>query len=126
MSVPALVLKSEKKAVLDAGFTAVFGSQPERYFSAPGRTEISGNHTDHQHGCVLAGAVDLDTVAEKLLNGRGACCVRGGGFAGTIQTFVPHDLLEEFKNGMETVLGKDTCYVLSIRPQGGVEMDVEA
>ena len=33
-------------------------------FSAPGRTEISGNHTDHQHGCVLAAAVNLETVAQ--------------------------------------------------------------
>ena len=37
------------------------------YFSAPGRTEISGNHTDHQHGCVLAAAVNLETVAEVLV-----------------------------------------------------------
>lgn len=36
------------------------------FFSAPGRTEISGNHTDHQHGCVLAAAVNLETVAEVL------------------------------------------------------------
>lgn len=36
-------------------------------FSAPGRTEISGNHTDHQHGCVLAAAVDLETTAEVTL-----------------------------------------------------------
>jgi len=34
------------------------------YFSAPGRTELGGNHTDHQHGCVLAAAVDLETKAE--------------------------------------------------------------
>ena len=65
------------------------------------------------------------TIAEKLLNGRGACRIHGGGFAGTIQAFVPNDLLEEFKNGIETVLGKGSCYVLSIRPQGGVEMEVE-
>ena len=37
------------------------------FFSAPGRTEISGNHTDHQHGCVLAAAVNLETVAEVTL-----------------------------------------------------------
>ena len=37
---------------------------PTYFFSAPGRTEISGNHTDHQHGCVLAAAVNLETVAE--------------------------------------------------------------
>ena len=65
------------------------------------------------------------TIAEKLLNGRGACRVHGGGFAGTIQAFVPNDLLEEFKSGMESVLGESSCYVLSIRPQGGVEMEVE-
>ena len=38
-------------------------------FSAPGRTEIGGNHTDHQRGCVLAAAVDLETVAKVTLNG---------------------------------------------------------
>ena len=65
------------------------------------------------------------TIAEKLLNGRGACRVHGGGFAGTIQAFVPNDLLKEFKNGIESVLGEGSCYVLSIRPQGGVEMEVE-
>ena len=51
------------------------------------------------------------TIAEKLLNGRGACRIHGGGFAGTIQAFVPNDLLEEFKNGIETVLGEGSCYV---------------
>ena len=40
---------------------------PTYFFSAPGRTEISGNHTDHQHGCVLAAAVNLETVAEVLM-----------------------------------------------------------
>ena len=37
-------------------------------FSAPGRTEISGNHTDHQHGCVLAAEINLVTMAEVTLN----------------------------------------------------------
>ena len=45
------------------------------HFSAPGRTEISGNHTDHQHGCVLAAAVNLETVAEVTLNDRGVIAV---------------------------------------------------
>lgn len=64
-------------------------------------------------------------LAEKLLDGRGACRVHGGGFAGTIQAFVPNDMLSDFKNGIEAVLGDGSCYVLSIRPQGGVEMIVE-
>lgn len=39
-----------------------------RIFSAPGRTEIGGNHTDHQHGCVLAAAINLDIAAFVSLN----------------------------------------------------------
>ena len=39
------------------------------HFFAPGRTEIGGNHTDHQHGRVLAAAVDMETTAEVTLNG---------------------------------------------------------
>jgi len=49
-------------------------------FSAPGRTEIGGNHTDHQHGCVLAGAVDLETVADVTLNGTSIVRVFSDGY----------------------------------------------
>ena len=49
-------------------------------FSSPGRTEISGNHTDHQHGCVLAGAVNLETTAEVTLNGTDLIRVFSDGF----------------------------------------------
>ncbi len=46
------------------GFTALFGEQPELHlFSSPGRVEIAGNHTDHNHGQVLAGAVNMDILA---------------------------------------------------------------
>ena len=44
-------------------FRAQFGREPELFVSAPGRTEVVGNHTDHQNGMVLAAAVNLDTVA---------------------------------------------------------------
>ena len=59
------------------------------------------------------------TVAERALDGRGACRVHGGGFAGTIQAFVPLDLLESFKSQVEGSLGSGSCHVLSIRPVGG-------
>ena len=59
-------------------------------------------------------------LAENILDGRGAARVHGGGFAGTIQAFVPNDMLTYFKTTMESVLGKDTCHVLTIRPAGGV------
>ena len=60
------------------------------------------------------------TVTEKLLNGKGACRVHGGGFAGTLQAFVPIDELADFKKNIEKVLGKDSCHVLDIRNVGGV------
>ena len=69
MIAPALMLDSLQKNALDAGFSAAFGGKPTRYFSAPGRTEIGGNHTDHQRGRVLAAAVNLDTVAAVRANG---------------------------------------------------------
>ena len=49
-------------------------------FSAPGRTEIAGNHTDHQHGCVLAAAVDLETVADVCLNGTDKIWIQSEGY----------------------------------------------
>lgn len=58
-------------------------------------------------------------VTEKHLGGRGACRVHGGGFAGTIQAFVPNDLLAEYKKIIEGIFGEGSCYVLNIRPVGG-------
>ena len=68
------------KLALDAGFTAAFGGAPSRYFSAPGRTEIGGNHTDHQRGRVLAGAVNLDTVAAVRPNGTNTIRIQSKGY----------------------------------------------
>ncbi len=75
-----LVLQADERNILDAGFTAAFGSAPERYFSAPGRTEIGGNHTDHQRGRVLAAAVNLDTRAAVRLNGSNVIRVLSQGY----------------------------------------------
>ena len=69
MNTSILMLDPQKKQALDSGFAAAFGSSPTRYFSAPGRTEIGGNHTDHQRGRVLAAAVNLDIVAAVRENG---------------------------------------------------------
>ena len=76
----ALILSQNDKKRLDAGFAAAFGGTAERYFSAPGRTEVSGNHTDHQRGRVLAGAVNLDTVAAVRANGTDVIRVQSKGY----------------------------------------------
>jgi galactokinase len=65
-------------------------------------------------------------LCEHYLMGRGAYRVHGGGFAGTVQAFVPYDILDSFVKGIDAALGEGACHVLSIRPHGGVEMEVEA
>ena len=62
-------------------------------------------------------------VSEELLKGKGAWRVHGGGFAGTIQAFVPNEMLDEYKNTMNSIFGSDACHVLSIRPMGGAKLD---
>ena len=77
---------------------------------------------------VPAGAVEHQDMAialalcDTLLGNRGAYRVHGGGFAGTVQAFVPLDMLDAFKAGIEAVLGKGCCHVLSIRSQGGISV----
>lgn len=73
-----------------------------------------------------AGAVEAQDMAialeaaEIALNGKGACRVHGGGFAGTIQAFVPTESVSEFCERMELMLRKGCCHVLNIRPTGGI------
>ena len=62
-------------------------------------------------------------LAERLLEGRGAVRVHGGGFAGTAQAYVPLEELERFRAGIEAALGEGSCHVVTIRPVGGVRLD---
>lgn len=61
-------------------------------------------------------------LCEQVLKGRGAHRVHGGGFAGTIQAIVPNDLLDEFIKTLSSVFGDDSCYILNIRPKGGIRL----
>ena len=61
-------------------------------------------------------------VSEEILKGKGAWRVHGGGFAGTIQAFVPNDMLATYKKAMEDIFGEGKCYVLIIRPVGGTQV----
>ena len=74
---------------------------------------IPAGYKEHQEVGVPIAA------AKHLLGGKGAVRVHGGGFAGTVQAFVPVEMLAEFKAGMEAILGEGRCHVLSIRPEGG-------
>ena len=61
-------------------------------------------------------------LCERILEGRGAVRVHGGGFGGTAQAFVPLDMLDTFKKATEAALGQDCCHVVMIRPAGGVRL----
>ena len=63
-------------------------------------------------------------ISKKVLRGRGAVRVHGGGFAGTIQAFVPNDCVDEYVYEIEKIFGKDTCHKLTIRPVGGTEIRI--
>ena len=61
-------------------------------------------------------------VSEELLKGKGAYRVHGGGFAGTIQAFVPVEETENYVSSMRKIFGENSCYILKVRSHGGCEI----
>ena len=61
-------------------------------------------------------------VSDAILGGNGVSRVHGGGFAGTIQAFVKNEAVQEYKNTLDSVFGKDACNVLKIRKYGGMKV----
>ncbi len=62
-------------------------------------------------------------LAQQVLAGRGAWRVHGGGFGGTTQNYVPHELVPAFTDAMEAAFGPGCCHALTIRPAGGLCLD---
>ncbi len=61
-------------------FLSIYGEREVSLFSVPGRSEISGNHTDHNHGKVLAGSIDLDIIAVASKTDDGTVRIKSKGF----------------------------------------------
>ena len=61
-------------------------------------------------------------VSEHVLGDKGAVRVHGGGFAGTIQAFVPNDMVAEYKDAMDKLFGEGSCHVLKVRKYGGMKV----
>ncbi|MBQ2694498.1 MAG: galactokinase [Clostridia bacterium] len=95
-----------KKLIIESGFSSYMYNQNVYTCRAPKNQPVS---------VALA-------ICQQVLNGKGAWRVHGGGFAGTIQAFVPAELLEEFKSKICAVFGEKACYVLNIRPDGGIKV----
>ncbi len=95
-----------KKLIIESGFSSYMYNQNVYTCRAPENQPVS---------VALA-------ICQQVLSGKGAWRVHGGGFAGTIQAFVPAELLEEFKSKICAVFGEKACYVLNIRPDGGIKV----
>lgn len=72
--------QADRYAALMADFQELFGTDDVSLFSSPGRTEIGGNHTDHNYGRVLAGAVNLDMIAVAAANGTKTIRIKSAGY----------------------------------------------
>ena len=95
-----------KSIILESGFSSYMLNQ---------NVYTPKNPTEQKISLALA-------ISEELLKGKGAWRVHGGGFAGTIQAFVPNDMLDKYKKTIEGVFGEGSCYVLIIRPVGGYQV----
>ncbi len=106
---------SEAEALQNGNFDKFLEIAKESGFSSYmylQNVNVKGAAENQPVGLVLA-------LCDELLGGRGGFRVHGGGFAGTVQAFVPIDMLDEFKSKMEAVLGEGHCHVLAVRPVGG-------
>ena len=111
-----LQVEALRKGDFDRFLTLVKESGESSYMYLQNVTPAG--YVRHQDVAVALG------LCAHYLRGRGAYRVHGGGFAGTVQAFVPFDILDSFRAGIDGTLGEGACHVLSIRPQGGVEMEV--
>ena len=75
----------------------------------------------HEQGISLGIAATEQFI---MKSGRGACRVHGGGFAGTVQAFLPIEDIDSYRDFIESIFGKGSCYVLKIRPFGGFELKI--
>lgn len=80
---------------------------------------IFTNKLPEEQGLALA-----QVIARAIIGERGAWRVHGGGFAGTIQVFVPADCVDEFQGKMAAVFGAEHVHLISIRSQGAVRLEI--
>ena len=98
--------QKQRYAKLADEFVNFYGDKELSVFSSPGRTEIGGNHTDHNHGRVLAGAVNLDNVAIASANGTDVVRILSSGypqFEVNLSTLAPNK--DEFYTSVGLVRG---------------------
>ncbi|WP_372652159.1 galactokinase [Draconibacterium sp.] len=124
--VAELKVQADRYAELMGEFEKTFGTDDVSLYSSPGRTEIGGNHTDHNYGRVLAGAVNLDNIAVAAKNGTNTVRIKSAGypqFEVELSDFQPNE--DEFYTSTSLVKGiaakmKDNGYEI-----GGFDACIE-
>ncbi len=97
-------------AAVIRGFEAQYGTERDvALFSVPGRSEISGNHTDHNHGCVLAGAIDRDIIAVAAKNDEGIVRVLSEGYREDRVALADCDTPDRFERFRSKALVAGVC-----------------
>ena len=96
-------------AALIDEFASRYGADRDiALFSTPGRSELSGNHTDHNHGCVIAGSIDLDIIAVAAKNEDSTVRIKSEGF--------PEDVVDinAFNTPDEARFGKSDALIAGV------------
>lgn len=95
---------AERLRALAENFQKKYGHDEAEFFSAPGRTEIIGNHTDHNGGKVIAGSIDLDTIGAAQPNNSSVIHITSEGYAREIVVDVANLDSVEKVSGTESLL----------------------
>lgn len=116
-------VKSQKERYCEAinEFLAIYGERDASIFSVPGRSEISGNHTDHNHGKVLAGSINLDIIAIASKTDDGLIRIKSKGFDEDcidINTYTEPKESDYFKSGA-LIAGMAKAFVNGGYSKGG-------
>lgn len=107
--------------LVDLRVAALRAGDADAYLQATRRSAVSS--AQYLQNVSVPGATQQPAMlalalADRLLDGWGACRIHGGGFGGTVQAYVPLDGLDAFVRGMEGVLGRGVCNVVEIEPRG--------
>ena len=104
-----LASQRARYAALIDEFASRYGADRDiALFSVPGRSELSGNHTDHNHGCVIAGSIDLDIIAVAAKNEDSTVRIKSEGF--------PEDVvdIDTFNTPAESRFGKSDALIAGV------------
>ncbi|MFA7711182.1 MAG: galactokinase family protein, partial [Candidatus Neomarinimicrobiota bacterium] len=101
-----LILKQQAQRYLKLALRHMkfFPAEPVAFFSSPGRTEIGGNHTDHNHGKVLAASVNLDTIAAVNLSNDNKITIFSEGYSAPFVVDIRHTRAKTEERGTTTAL----------------------